>query len=452
MSFKDSRFYRSYRIVLRKLRLPRDKDNIAITTENIKNSAVLTGINLWVLVGAIFIASLGLNINSTAVIIGAMLISPLMGPIIGFGLGLGTNDVTLVNKSVRNFIIMVILSVATSTFFFMVSPVKEAGSELLGRTSPTIYDVLIAFFGGMAGIIAGASKLRSGNVIPGVAIATALMPPLCTMGYGISHLNWQYTAGAFYLFMINSVFIALATYFIVTILKYPDVEEINPKRKKRLHIIIPIIITLMIAPSIYLTYHILKKYIYQQGADQFLNKEILDGEHIVVTSKLDYKPGNSEFKIVVVGEPIDSITELELQKKLHGYGLANTKLYLYQGDDGRVAARDMFDELHTDMKTTESSIRDIYLTMDSLRRRINKVAVLDSLQASIAREIKKTDSTLTRFTIRRVFSFNPSRNNNDTIWYALAAFDRNISLKEKFDLEEWLKKRLKSPNVKFDEE
>jgi len=203
---------------LAKIRLPRDKENIEITTENIKNGAVLTGVNLWVLVGAVFIASLGLNTNSTAVVIGAMLISPLMGPIMGLGLGLGTNDFTLVNKSIRNFLIMFVLSVTASSLFFLISPVKEAGSELLGRTSPTVYDVLIAFFGGMAGIIAGASKLRNGNVIPGVAIATALMPPLCTMGYGISHLNWQYTAGAFYLFMINSVFIALATYFIVSLL------------------------------------------------------------------------------------------------------------------------------------------------------------------------------------------------------------------------------------------
>lgn len=452
MSFKDSKFYRNYRIILRKLRLPRDKENIAITTENIKNSAVLTGVNLWVLVGAILTASLGLNINSTAVIIGAMLISPLMGPIMGFGFGLGTNDGNLLNKSIRNFIIMVVISVTASTIFFLVSPVKEAGSELLGRTSPTIYDVLIAFFGGMAGIIAGASKLRSGNVVPGVAIATALMPPLCTMGYGISHLNWQYTFGAFYLFMINSVFIALSTYFIVTILKYPDVEESNPNRRKKLRVFIPVIIVLMIAPSVYLTYHIVKKYIYQQGADQFLNKEIIDGEHIVVTSKLEYKPGNSELKVVVVGEPIDSLATILLEEKLKDYGLSNCKLYLYQGDDGRVAARDMFGVLHTDMQSTRSSIKDIYLTMDSLRRRINKVAVLDSLQASIAREIKKSDSTLTRFTIRRVFSYNPSRNANDTIWYALAAFERNISLKEKFDLQEWLKKRLKSPNVKFDEE
>lgn len=435
-----------------KIRLPRDKENIAITTENIRNGAVLTGVNLWVLVGAIFIASLGLNTNSTAVIIGAMLISPLMGPIMGFGLGLGTNDFALVNKSVRNFLIMFVLSATASSLFFLISPVKEAGSELLGRTSPTVYDVLIAFFGGMAGIIAGASKLRSGNVIPGVAIATALMPPLCTMGYGISHLNWQYTAGAFYLFMINSVFIALATYFIVSLLNYPDVEESDPKRKKRLRVIIPFIIALMIAPSIYLTYHIVKKYFYEQNAESFMNKEIVDGKHIIVTSKMDYNLGKSQLKVVVVGEPYDSLGIVELKEKMKGYGLVNTKLTLYQGDDGRVAARDMFGALDQDMQSTRSSIKDIYLTMDSIRQKVNKVAVLDSLQATIAREIKKSDSTLNRFTLRRVFSFNPSRNANDTIWYALASYREPLTFAKKFGIEEWLKRRLKSPNVKFDEE
>ena len=452
MSFKNSRFYRLIRYFFVKIRLPRDKENIAITTENIRNGAVLTGVNLWVLVGAIFIASLGLNTNSTAVIIGAMLISPLMGPIMGFGLGLGTNDFALVNKSVRNFLIMFVLSATASSLFFLISPVKEAGSELLGRTSPTVYDVLIAFFGGMAGIIAGASKLRSGNVIPGVAIATALMPPLCTMGYGISHLNWQYTAGAFYLFMINSVFIALATYFIVSLLNYPDVEESDPKRKKRLRVIIPFIIALMIAPSIYLTYHIVKKYFYEQNAESFMNKEIVDGKHIIVTSKMDYNLGKSQLKVVVVGEPYDSLGIVELKEKMKGYGLVNTKLTLYQGDDGRVAARDMFGALDQDMQSTRSSIKDIYLTMDSIRQKVNKVAVLDSLQATIAREIKKSDSTLNRFTLRRVFSFNPSRNANDTIWYALASYREPLTFAKKFGIEEWLKRRLKSPNVKFDEE
>ncbi|HQV05950.1 MAG: DUF389 domain-containing protein [Chitinophagaceae bacterium] len=452
MGIKNSRTYRIIKYAIAKIRLPKDAENIRITTENIKSGAVLTGVNLWVLVGAVFIASLGLNMNSTAVVIGAMLISPLMGPIMGFGFGLGTNDFALMNKSIRNFIIMVVLSVAASTLFFWVSPLKTAGSELLGRTSPTVYDVLIAFFGGMAGIIAGASKLRSGNVVPGVAIATALMPPLCTMGYGISHLNWQYTAGAFYLFMINSVFIALATYFIVNLLRYPHVEFSNSGRQKKLKIIIPVIVALMIAPSVYLTYHIVKKYFYEQYATKFMNKEILDGKHVIVTSKMSYQLGNSQLKLVVVGEPYDSLDEVNLKKKMKSYGLLNTKLTIYQGNDGRVAAREMFGALDKDMESTRSSIKDIYLTMDSIQQQLNEVKVLDSLQASIAKEIKNSDSTLQRFSLRRTFSFNPSKNRNDTLWYAVAGYSTPITVKHRFDMNEWLKIRLRSPNVVFSEE
>lgn len=177
-----------------------------------------------------------------------------------------------------------------------------------------------------------------------------------------------------------------------------------------------------------------------------------DGKHIIVTSKMEYDLGKSELKVVVVGEPYDSLGIIELKDKMKEYGLVNTKLSLYQGDDGRVAARDMFGALDKDMQSTRSSIKDIYLTMDSIRHKLNKVAVLDTLQATIAREIKKSDSTLNRFTLRRVFSFNPSKNKNDTIWYALAAYAEPLTLGKKYNIEEWLKQRLKSPNVKFDEE
>jgi hypothetical protein len=153
-----------------------------------------------------------------------------------------------------------------------------------------------------------------------------------------------------------------------------------------------------------------------------------------------------------VGEPYDSLAQVALGEKLKEYGLDNSELILYQGDDGRVAAKDMFGALDADMQTTRTSIKDLYLTMDSLRRKVSKVAVLDSLQANLARAMKRSDSTLTRFTLRRVFSFNPSRNTTDTIWYALAAFKDGITIRQKFEWEEWLKVQLKSPNVKFDEE
>ena len=166
-----------------------ERENEAETIENILKGINFRGSNLWVLIFAIFIASLGLNVNSTAVIIGAMLISPLMGPIMGIGLGIGINDFELIKKAFRNLAIATIFGILTSTLYFLISPLNEARSELLARTTPTIYDVLIAFFGGLAGIVASSTKLK-GNVIPGVAIATALMPPLCTAGFGIASGNF----------------------------------------------------------------------------------------------------------------------------------------------------------------------------------------------------------------------------------------------------------------------
>jgi len=450
MTEKNSRLSRTIRYLVHKLRLPRDKENVDITIENIRTSANLTGVNLWVLVAAILIASLGLNMNSTAVIIGAMLISPLMGPIIGFGLGLGINDFQLIKKSLRNFVIMVLMSVATSSTFFFVSPMKEAGSELLGRTSPTVYDVVIAFFGGLAGIIAGSSKLRSGNVVPGVAIATALMPPLCTMGYGISHLNWEYAAGAFYLFMINSVFIALATYLVVNLLRYPDVEDPEPGHRRKIHFIITLIVALMIAPSVYLTFHIVKKHFYIKNAEQFVNREIIDGEHIVITSRMDYRPRKKTLEVVVVGETFDSTMTAALKGKMRAYGLEDCELVLHQGGDTRAAARGMFDVLSTDMQVTRASIEDIYHAMDSMKKRLNRVTLPDSLQAQLARQIRTTDTTLQRLSLHRTLSFNPGKNNHDTLWRAVVSFSGGVSLGRIYELQEWMKTRLKSPYVRVE--
>lgn len=440
------------RYLFLKLKLPRDRENIESTIQNIHSGAVLTSVNLWVLVCAIFIASLGLNTNSTAVIIGAMLISPLMGPIIGFGLGLGISDFQLVQKSIRNFTIMVLMSVATSSVFFLVSPVKEAGSELLGRTSPTLYDVFIAFFGGLAGIIAGSSKLRRSNVIPGVAIATALMPPLCTLGYGISHLNWKYAAGALYLFMINSVFIALATYFIVTLLRYPRVNGDRTPRRKRTNLIISIIVVLMIAPSIYLTYNIINKHFYSKSAARFIAAEIADPEHIVISSSVNYTPTKSTIEVVVLGEVLDSSRKAELQNKLLDYDLKNCELILYQDGETREATRGIFNELNSGIEITRASIKELYISLDSVRRKVAKVAVMDTLQATIGREIMRTDSSLLRITLNRRFSFNPSRNLNDTLWTVVLAFREQLDPVKKAGLESWLRKRLNATYLKLEEE
>ena len=198
------------------------------TVDMICRGVEFRGTNLWVLIFATMIASLGLNVNSAAVIIGAMLVSPLMGPIMGVGLSLGINDFDLLKKSLRNFSLMVVVAIATSTLYFFISPLGTARSELLARTVPTTYDVLIAFFGGLAGIVAQSRKDRNSTVIPGVAIATALMPPLCTAGFGLATGQFKFFIGAFYLFFINTVFIALATYMVVRMLKYHKKKFLDP--------------------------------------------------------------------------------------------------------------------------------------------------------------------------------------------------------------------------------
>ena len=244
------------------LDLKHDQEATSQTYEAIASGTEFRGTNLWVLIFAIFVASLGLNMNSIPVIIGAMLISPLMGPIQGVGLGIAVSDLTLVKKSFINLAVATIFSMLTSCFYFLISPIDEARSELLARTTPTIYDVLIAFFGGMAGIIATASKGK-GNVIPGVAIATALMPPLCTSGYGLATLQMKFFFGAFYLYMINCVYIGFATWLGVRILKIPKVAMTDLVKKKKIIRAVTFIVLITALPSIYITYKILKENIQQ---------------------------------------------------------------------------------------------------------------------------------------------------------------------------------------------
>ena len=212
------------------LDLKKDKDNERATVDSIRKGVEFKGANLWILIFAIFMASLGLNVNSTAVIIGAMLISPLMGPIMGVGLSVGLNDFELMKRSLKSFLITTAFSVTTATIFFFLAPIAGSQSELLARTSPTIYDVFIALFGGLAGVVALSTK-EKGNVIPGVAIATALMPPLCTAGYGLASGNLIYFLGAFYLYFINSVFISLATFLGVRVMHFQRKEFVDKTRE-----------------------------------------------------------------------------------------------------------------------------------------------------------------------------------------------------------------------------
>ena len=236
-----------------------DKEDELTTIENVESAISFHGAQLWILIFAIFIASLGLNVNSTAVIIGAMLISPLMGPIIGIGLAVGIYDIGLLKRSAINYLIATVISVLTATIYFLITPLNEAQSELLARTSPSLYDVLIALLGGAAGFIALATKGK-GNVIPGVAIATALMPPLCTAGYGIAVGNLSYFFGAFYLFFINTIFICLATFVGTRMMKFRQTTIIDAEKIVKVKRFILAVVVLTMLPAAYMTMLIIKEH------------------------------------------------------------------------------------------------------------------------------------------------------------------------------------------------
>ena len=242
------------------------------TVENIRSSIHFKGINIWILALAIIVASVGLNINATAVIIGAMLISPLMGPINGIGLGVGIMDVEMLKISLKNLGIMVVISLLASSVYFFLSPLSEARSELLARTSPTIFDVLIAFFGGMAGIVATSHKKQSITVISGVAIATALMPPLCTAGYGLGTGQPRYFFGAFYLFFINAFFIALSTFVIVRYLHFPYKNYVDPIRQKMVRRLITIFSIIVLTPSIFMAIRVVRETSFQSNTTRYVNE------------------------------------------------------------------------------------------------------------------------------------------------------------------------------------
>ncbi len=269
------------RIMLHYLNLEPELEDFGSIDATIRKDVVFKGTNLWILIFAIMVASVGLNMNSTAVIIGAMLISPLMGPIIGVGYSIATYNFPLLSKALKNFSFAIIASLVTSTLYFLLTPVSSAHSELLARTSPTIYDVLIAFFGGLAGIVALSSK-QKGNVIPGAAIATALMPPLCTAGYGLATLQVEYFLGALYLFFINSVFIAFASLIVSQLLKFPITTVIDPFLKKRINQFITVVILVTLIPSIYFGYKLVQKEKFITGANAFIkNVSFYEGNYLL---------------------------------------------------------------------------------------------------------------------------------------------------------------------------
>lgn len=306
------------------------KDGEKYVIKQITNGINFQGSNLWILIFAVFIASLGLNVNSTAVIIGAMLISPLMGPIIGMGLALGIADLDLFKQSIKNYLVSTFISVITATIYFTLSPITDAQSELLARTSPTLYDVLIALFGGAAGFLAMSTKGRN-NVVPGVAIATALMPPLCTAGYGLAVQNTSYFFGAFYLYFINTVFIAFTTCLGVRFLRFHRKQFINREKMRRVNLYIVSIIIITIIPASYMTWNIIKQSVFENNIENFITKELNYSGTNILSHQYDLK--TKTLHVVAVGNPISTDSIAKAQKTMTDYQLDGYALKVIQGSN-----------------------------------------------------------------------------------------------------------------------
>ncbi len=404
----------------------------------IRESVSFKGTSILILILAIFIASLGLNTNSTAVIIGAMLISPLMGPIIGLGLGIGVHDFELIKRCLRNLLMAAGFSVITATLYFLISPVNEEHSELLARTSPTIYDVLIGFFGGGAGIIA----LGSTN---------ALMPPLCTAGYGLATWQMQYFLGATYLFVINSIYIAFATYIGVKLMKYKPVSAADPDRSQRVMRVVYVVAVLTMLPSIYLTYRMLQTNKFNTRVEQFVSEECHFPQTQVLSARTGIDNGQRTLSLTLIGQilPADSL-QVALSERMKYYGLNDTRLIIYQGGEESERNIGMAPSLAEVYSLAQTTITRQQHSIDSLRQLLAADHTNGTAAAMVAPEIKVLFPEIRQIAVSTTLVARPSDTTRvDTVNVALVNTSKNIRSSERRKLAEYLRARLNMGEIQI---
>ncbi len=425
-----------------------DHVDIESTTENIKKSIVFRGINVWILAFAVIVASVGLNVNSIPVIIGAMLISPLMGPIMGTGLAVGINDTQLLKRSLKNFAVMVIISVAASTTYFLISPLALAEpTELLARTRPTIYDVFIAFFGGMAGIIESARK-EKGTVFAGVAIATALMPPLCTAGYGIANGSFSFFGGAMYLFIINSLFIALSTFFIIRYLKFPLVHFADPAKERRVRRSISLFALVIIIPSIYSGFVVIRENNFNQSVKKFIseNKNLENG--YIYDHKIDHSKKISTLEFSIAGERLSEARKEIVFENLEKYGITRNQVVIKEStvfngkSSDEAVLKSIFERSDKEVAQREEIIKTLSSRLDSIKS-------LEIPYKQITKEIMAQHPGVVTISLARgtEISTSPYAANNQIV--AVVKWSEPLKDTELQKLQEWLSVRLNTANIRI---
>ena len=412
----------------------------------IRNNIAFRGPNVFILACAIIIASVGLNVNSIPVIIGAMLISPVMGPILGFAFGLGTNDISLVKESLKNYLVMVLISILASTLFFTLSPLHlENPTELLARTRPSIYDVLIALFGGFAGILETCRK-EKGTVISGVAIATALMPPLCTVGYGISMLKLSYILGALYLFLINSIFIALATFAAVKYLRFPSAEGAGSSRQMPSKAVAAILL-LIIVPSIYSAVLIVKESNFNSHAQKIVSANKAIGRGFIYDYNTDLKSKPPVLNLYMAGEALSDQAKEIIYKDAESYGITRSQIQFHE--DASMQG-DMMSQSELVSAIYERSDRQITALNDSiasLRSALDYFEARELPAEELSRELFAQYPDISNLTLTRGASVNSgSGSPSDQIVAILssaAPLDKDLVSR----IERWLKVRLSTDSI-----
>lgn len=415
-------------------------DEFETIHKSIEKDVMLRGTRLWVLVIAIFIVSIGLNMNSTSVIIGAMLISPMIGPINGMGYSIATYNFLLLRKAMKNFSFAVFTALITSTVYFSLSPLSAAHSELLSQTSTTIYDVLIAFLGGLAGIIAISSRSK-GNIIAGAAIATALMPPLCTAGYGLANGNMNFFLSAMYLFTINVVFIAISSVLICRLLKFPISSEIQEKHKTRVQSLLSTVIAITLIPSVYFGYALVQREYFSEDASRFVaDISVFEGSYLL---KNEVDARKKQITLVYGGSDLSEKNKEEITKRASIYSLSEAKLIFEQGfsfNEGKENVNQI-DKLKTEVNRLNLALKAKQKTTDSI---ISKPIIGKQLLA----EIKTLFPEIKSCSYSETVAFQDGAKTDKVKIVVMETTKKGLTADARKRINEWLKMRLESERVK----
>ena len=429
------------------------------TKEAIIADIPFKGHTSWILICSIFIASVGLNANSTAVVIGAMLISPLMGPILGMGMSLAINDIDTLRRSLKNLTVMVVLSVLTAYLFFAIFPLQEESSELLARTKPDIRDVLIAFFGGLALVIARAKKGTIASVIFGVAIATALMPPLCTVGFGLAIGRWDYAGGALLLFGINTIFIGLATFLVLKILRFPMVRYANSKRRRLIARLVSLTALAVMIPAGWIFWGVYQEFKFKSDANSFIEENITpyrftkDGRFLKDLSVLNYnREEDSTIELIFMGnEGVPEGVIATWQANMQNYDdLENCDLKIIQGSQGGQGNQLKYvEELYQSQKNALVDKDARILFLESELKRLNKLNARQIPFQDISKEAQASYENLEYLAFSNAIRTDFKKQDTVSVFEAKWKRDaRRVDiLKDAKKLHRWLQVRLKDSTI-----